>query len=163
MLKKKKKILTRKRRTIKRKNYLKLNQKQSDWTKGQEQPFEKNLVLAIRHFSKYITREFADTEYYFREVKRNLALSIKNQNLAMVQMLVSLVYSNNDPSTTSRWTHRNLGQITPSRPPSTRALTAFVLFSRNSKIVKENQNAIGVEFRRMSSYGSQRYDLMHTF
>merc|ERR1712060_615703 len=54
--------------------------------KTEEEPDEQDLVLAIQHFVKYITWEYTDAEYYLKEVKGKLALSMEDQNVAMTQM-----------------------------------------------------------------------------
>jgi len=63
--------------------------------KTEEEPAEQDLVLAIQHFVKYITWEYTDAEYYLKEVKGKLALSMEDQNLAMTQMLESFVKHGN--------------------------------------------------------------------
>ena len=59
--------------------------------KPEEKQSEQDLVLAIQHFIKYITWDYSDAEYYLKEVKGKLALSMEDENLAMTQMLESFV------------------------------------------------------------------------
>ena len=65
--------------------------------KPEENIPEQNLVLEIQPFVKYITWEYTDAEYYLKEVKEKLALSMEDQNLAMTQMLESFVAHSNKP------------------------------------------------------------------
>ena len=51
--------------------------------KTEEEPAEQDLVLAIQYLVEYITWEYIDAEYYLKEVKGKLALSMEDQNLAM--------------------------------------------------------------------------------
>ena len=59
--------------------------------KPEEKQVEQDLVLAIQHFIKYIKCDYSDAEYYLKEVKGKLALSMEDENLAMTQMLESFV------------------------------------------------------------------------
>jgi len=80
---------------------------------------EQNLVLEIQPFVKYITWEYTDAEYYLKEVKEKLALSMEDQNLAMTQMLESFVAHSNKPSIHQQNTARPKEvqeQIRPSSP-----------------------------------------------
>ena len=69
--------------------------------KPEEKQVEQDLVLAIQHLIKYIKCDYSDAEYYLKEVKGKLALSMEDENLAMTQMLESFVAhsSNNKPYT----------------------------------------------------------------
>jgi len=66
--------------------------------KTEEEPSEQDLVAEIQPFVKYITWDHTDAEYYLKEVKEKLALSMEDQNLAMTQMLESFVANTNKPS-----------------------------------------------------------------
>merc|ERR1712133_247354 len=66
--------------------------------KPEENIPEQNLVLEIQPFVKYIIWEYTDAEYYLKEVKEKLALSMEDQNLAMTQMLESFAAHSNKPS-----------------------------------------------------------------
>merc|ERR1712074_246001 len=59
--------------------------------KPEEKQSKQDLVLAIQHCIKYITWDYSDAEYYLKEVKGKLALSMEDENLAMTQMLESFV------------------------------------------------------------------------
>ena len=103
--------------------------------KPEEKQTEQDLVLAIQHFIKYITWDYSDAEYYLKEVKGKLALSIEDENLAMTQMLESFVAHSSKQQTMHQQNAARPKEVQEQiRPSSPSRQSGKDDFYRNSKL-----------------------------
>ena len=51
----------------------------------EEKPVEIDLIVALQHFVKFVTWDHTDADYYLKEVKGKLILSMEDQNAALTQ------------------------------------------------------------------------------